>query len=763
MVLATKLKNIKPVTKLICWILVVILAFGSLFYAIDVGTAFCYFESPKIIVSKDVEKDGYKVYDSPSFAGYVSPAVWSAKSAYNHLMTDDVKAFLLEHKDEYIQKGLSEYAVACRENEGYLSDAHFYYTYEVDYNNQTIVIGDDYDNPQLSVGENAIKKHLEDSFNSYLNNEYFSDNNDSSTFDEVVEGVYYFIKNNDTNKVYTNASKDISIDSVKKKDFYYIFTNGKVTSSKEMNSVLYGEEICNKNENIDFIVYLDTSVGVFTNFSDMYNTFKNKNLLFETIMAILLAIMFIILSIFLLNVSGKKKEDGKVGRSFVDYIPFEVHFLLTGSVITGLIALVATTNDCSSPYRFLLSDYLWERKICTVLCVLVWLALMEWVSSIIRNAKSGRPFYKNVFVAWAAVTAFKGTKNIVQKTRKLIEYKPDNFKKSIVWFLAGYGAINAILFVFQIIWSCFSYKSALGIAFAIINIILLVGINIASVIFVSKYVISLDTIISSAHNHTTPNVDYNTLPNSLKLLVDSINNSQQELQQAVSKAVKDERMRTELITNVSHDLRTPLTSVINYVDLLKQCDITDETAIEYIDVLEEKGNRLKRLIDDLIEASKLSSGIITLNMVTLNLSELATQAVVEHQKDFEENNLSLVFKGDKNNVMAFSDGAKTYRVIENLLSNARKYSAKGTRVYADVYSEGDTSVFEIKNVSSQPLDITPQELIERFVRGDSSRNTQGNGLGLSIADNLCSAMNGMLEISIDGDLFKARVILNTTE
>ncbi|MBR3150023.1 MAG: HAMP domain-containing histidine kinase, partial [Eubacterium sp.] len=209
----------------------------------------------------------------------------------------------------------------------------------------------------------------------------------------------------------------------------------------------------------------------------------------------------------------------------------------------------------------------------------------------------------------------------------------------------------------------------------------------------------------------------------------------------------------------SHDLKTPLTSVINYVDLLKGCDIEDKKAKEYIVVLDEQGKKLKRLIDDLIEASKITSGVINIELININLSELATQAVVEHQQEFSNNGLELVFKGDKKNISAFADGSKTYRIIENLISNARKYSLKGTRVYSDVYETENYSIFEIKNTSAEQLDISVNELKERFVRGDKSRTNEGNGLGLSIADNLCKAQGGHLNITIDGDLFKVQVML----
>ncbi|MDE5996436.1 MAG: HAMP domain-containing histidine kinase, partial [Eubacterium sp.] len=249
------------------------------------------------------------------------------------------------------------------------------------------------------------------------------------------------------------------------------------------------------------------------------------------------------------------------------------------------------------------------------------------------------------------------------------------------------------------------------------------------------------------------------LPQSLKILADGLESTNAQLQQAVIKAVKDERTKTELITNVSHDLKTPLTSVINYIDLLQKCDIEGEDAKKYMAVIAEKSNKLKRLIEDLIEASKVSSGNVTINKTLINLNELATQAVVEETADIEKNNLQIIFEEavDKHIVMA--DGTKIYRVFENLLSNARKYSAPGSRVYARVYSDMHYGYFEIKNISKEPLNISADELTERFVRGDQSRSQDGNGLGLSIAKELCRLNNGELIINIDGDLFKATVKL----
>lgn len=254
-------------------------------------------------------------------------------------------------------------------------------------------------------------------------------------------------------------------------------------------------------------------------------------------------------------------------------------------------------------------------------------------------------------------------------------------------------------------------------------------------------------------------IDTAKLPQCLKTLADSLDEKNAALQEAVIKAVKDERTKTELITNVSHDLKTPLTSVINYIDLLKKCEIRDETAVKYMGVIDEKANRLKRLIEDLIEASKVSTGNVVLHKTKINLNELATQAIVEYADDFEKNGLDLIFDETAQKHIVFADGTKIFRVFENLLSNAKKYSAPESRVYARLYSDNENGYFEIKNISKDPLNISAEELMERFVRGDKSRSEEGNGLGLSIAKELCSLNGGGLTISIDGDLFKATVRL----
>ena len=227
--------------------------------------------------------------------------------------------------------------------------------------------------------------------------------------------------------------------------------------------------------------------------------------------------------------------------------------------------------------------------------------------------------------------------------------------------------------------------------------------------------------------------------------------------------MKSERFKTELITNVSHDIKTPLTSIINYVDLLEKEEINNETAKEYIDVLSRQSTRLKKLIDDLLEASKVSTGNISVNLMKFELGILLSQALGEYEERFEKNNLHVVLNKPDEMLFVMADNRHMWRVFDNVLNNIAKYTQQGTRVYIDAKRNGKNVEISFRNISKDALNISGDELMERFVRGDSSRNTEGSGLGLSIAKSLTEVQNGKLDIQIDGDLFKVLLTFPLSE
>ncbi|HIX32563.1 MAG TPA: HAMP domain-containing histidine kinase [Candidatus Gemmiger avium] len=235
---------------------------------------------------------------------------------------------------------------------------------------------------------------------------------------------------------------------------------------------------------------------------------------------------------------------------------------------------------------------------------------------------------------------------------------------------------------------------------------------------------------------------------------EDLNRISEGMSAAVDERLRSERFKTDLITNVSHDLKTPLTSIINYVDLLQKQPLEPQAA-EYAAVIARQGQRLKKLTEDLVEASKASSGSLPVNAEPTDLAELLTQAVGEYAPRLEKSNLEPVLQLPGEPVWSMLDGRLTWRVVDNLLSNACKYSQPGTRVYVEAEQREGRAWLRVKNISRQQLNIPADELMERFVRGDSSRTTEGSGLGLNIARSLAELQNGEFGLAIDGDLFKA--------
>lgn len=255
-------------------------------------------------------------------------------------------------------------------------------------------------------------------------------------------------------------------------------------------------------------------------------------------------------------------------------------------------------------------------------------------------------------------------------------------------------------------------------------------------------------------------IDIEQLHGEEKSLAEAINNIGEGLLHAVDDSTKNERMKADLITNVSHDIKTPLTSIINYVNLMKLEKIDNERVQGYIKILDEKSQRLKQLTADLVEASKISSGNVKLDMQVIDLVELVYQTSGEFNEKFEQKELTIVTKLPKTAVLIRADGRQLYRVIENLYNNVAKYALEKTRVYVDIAYVEEKVVFSIKNVSEHSLareNSNAGDLTERFIRGDSSRTTEGSGLGLSIAKSLTVLMGGVFDIKVDGDLFKASI------
>lgn len=609
--------------------------------------------------------------------------------------------------------------------------------------------------------EKSYDNYVKTQVSQYKNYEYWG----------IKDGIEYIIIKN--NKVAYKTS-DLSVKEIMAKHDSFKIENGKIFSEeipeKTLKSIMQSYSGNFKAKDYSLYAYINTSknepnVSNYFEATRQFNDYAGKvndNLVKLAIIDVILLAASFVIAFYYFKIVGKKDDDSPAKLIFIDYIPLLLQLGIVGGGGFGLVMLMIAVNETIYDTSILVAIF-------AGICFVCWVLLFELCCSVARYSKSGKKFYKHLLLYWLGFALFHIFKFIIKLivkffkawhkfnkklfgTFKLYAYKPKTFVRNIILLSLAFFAGNIGLMIIIVLFFA-SDIPVFGFIFIVGDLVA----NTFALRAVCKYFKALDEIIYASSQHIDVPMAIDTFPQSLKILADSMKYTNVELQNAITKAVKDERLRAELITNVSHDLKTPLTSIITYVDLLKNCDIADPKAQEYIHVLDDKGAKLKRLIDDLIEASKVTSGNVSVNLAPMNLSELCLQSTVDVQQDFDKNNLNLVVKQGEKPVTVTADGAKTFRVIENLLSNARKYSARGSRVYVSVYEQGGKGIFEIKNISAQPLDITPDELTERFVRGDKSRTAEGNGLGLSIAKELCKVQNGELELSIDGDLFKAKV------
>lgn len=464
--------------------------------------------------------------------------------------------------------------------------------------------------------------------------------------------------------------------------------------------------------------------------------------------------------LILIAKSGRYKKDDEVYMAPLDNMWVEVRTAIDGAIVffcgwLFLDELFSLSN----------SFVVINAVLMTALAVVVAAALLDLILYITRHIKN-RDLGKSFMVAWIFNKIIKGIWSFFRKNKEKLKDKIKAAKQKYIYVgdveievkrkTLGVVIINIIVGGFALF-----LMAAENFGFAIFIILVLFlfdcYILLRGIRFVGA-VKRLFRVTSEIRNgEENAKVDYTAIPTAFHKTADDLMGISDGIKNAVDKAMQNEKMKTELITNVSHDLKTPLTSIINYVDLLQKCDIEDETAQSYLQVLSEKSDRLKHLIEDLVEASKASSGAINVHTVSVSVNEFINQLTGEHAEGLSEKNLNVIVTLPDEDIIVKADSNLLYRVLENLVVNVKKYAMEHTRVYISAQRSENTAKIIIKNISAAPLNMTPEELKSRFVRGDESRSTSGNGLGLSIAENLCNLMKGKLDLAIDGDLFTATV------
>lgn len=487
-------------------------------------------------------------------------------------------------------------------------------------------------------------------------------------------------------------------------------------------------------ENVVLVIGVDTQLSAK---DDLYNAKVEYMRLHPWIKvsiagAFISGIGWILTLVYLTLVSGRREGDDKIRLSFVDKVKTELMiagFVLLSSELVFLLGRVSSKT----------SDVTGLLVASGTVSFIIDTLFLTFYLSMVRRMKA-EVMWENSFVYWL--------KTGIQKT-----FRERNVTVRILAIFAFH-----MLVCFVLATGAFHFGNVACL------LLLLIFSGLEAYVILRKAV-EHDQILRGVEKITggalSYKIDEEDLHGENKKLAKAINNIGTGLLHAVDDNTKNERMKADLITNVSHDIKTPLTSIINYVNLIKMERIDNERVKNYIRVLDEKSQRLKQLTEDLVEASRISSGNVKLDMHKIDIVELVYQTAGEFNEKFESKELTIVTKLPKSAVFIRADGRQLYRVIENLYNNVAKYALEKTRVYVDVQTGEEKVVFSIKNVSEKSLAVensNVDDLTERFIRGDSSRTTEGSGLGLSIAKNLTSLMGGVFAIGVDGDLFKAAIV-----
>ena len=457
-------------------------------------------------------------------------------------------------------------------------------------------------------------------------------------------------------------------------------------------------------------------------------------------MPICMVLSVLILLYLLISVGHKKGVKG-ISTSDFDKIPLEIICFIATCVI-GIITVLLMEGINTTEIEVILSLTFTVYFTTFIICSIIF-------DTVVKRIKS-KTFWKTTLTGKLIIMLLKPIhkfENFIQEVRGTSKYFSNTIKKFIIFFCIE-------VFLAFIVFVLFRSDTLL---FLLLEFIL-VAIFILRIIKAISDYDKIQTKLKEMYegNNQTQLNEEEFIPE-FHQSVSYLNDISNGLENAIQDRMKSERLKTELITNVSHDIKTPLTSIINYVDLIKQENIQNEKVNEYIGILDNKSQRLKKLIEDLVEASKVSTGNVKLNLEKINIVELINQAVGEFEDKFNLKGLDIVIDSNENEIYIIADSRYMYRIIENLFSNISKYALENSRVYIDLVKEDDKVYIKMKNISKEKLNIPAEELMQRFVRGDKSRTTEGSGLGISIAQNLTEIQNGKFNLIVDGDLFKVEL------
>ena len=576
-------------------------------------------------------------------------------------------------------------------------------------------------------------------------------------YTEGSTNLTYLFADKETQTIYTNkkayssyAQLEQNLEKIFKEKAYavvYPELSECVTNIPDADLQVWNHTIAQSFDTKDFVfaVSVDTKFSVADSMADEAENYKTYSKLMFPMLAgaVFGSVLWLIGMVWLTVTAGRKPKDEEIHLNGFDRWYTEIAagtvigIWLAGTIISG--TLIAN------------SSLGYSHAVVTVIitCLICGTYTMAWFLigylSLVRRIKAGT-LWKNSLIRKVLKWIGKCSGKIADFARAFSR----NTAEKIKVLLVG----GAFLFLqFLIIGCVFSGAGVFLLA--------LMAVDVAVMIFAIRKADGLDLIMDGLKKISDGELQYkiktDTLTGKQKVMAEYINNIGGGLDAAVENSLKKERMQTELITNVSHDLKTPLTSIINYVDLMKRENPTDPKIQEYLRILDEKSQRLKVLTEDVVEASKASTGNIKLEMNDIDFVEMVQQVIGEFEEKFQEKNLTMMVHFTDEPSIIYADGQRMWRVLENVFGNVVKYAMEGTRVYAEISNRNKKVTFSLKNISAQPLNISADELTERFIRGDVARNTEGSGLGLSIAKSLTELQGGEFKLYLDGDLFKVMI------
>ena len=578
-----------------------------------------------------------------------------------------------------------------------------------------------------------------------------------------VKNIKYIAINKDTNEVYSNTDYKTIEDfkkNIKGKCDVYVSSNDYNTSyTKEIKNKTYEKANVNKElgDVLNYNLYdFDVCISINQNFENYgyYDKVSEIKIDFDSevfYFKIIIVSSIISLILFIVSISIYKKMKCEVldrnsfYLKFYKIIPLEIYIIVGILLLYSLIGIIKTGYSVYYYYNVL------DHLVYTFICIFGLLAIAYILRKEIKSFDKPIEILKTSLIVRVLILGKKTlkdtnkvTKSVPLAKRIIILAALSVGVGTIGWFIGFLFGSTLLLFLF-------------GPILSLTIVILYVYYLIKKLAYLSYIMEGTERIKGGDIHYKLDIIGDDNFSN----LAENINNIGEGLDKAIYNQLKSERLKSELITNVSHDLKTPLTSIINYIELIKkEEDIKPEHIKDYVNVLDSKSKRLKVLIEDLFEASKASSGNLELNMEKIDITQLLRQAIGEMEEKLSKANLDLKLRVPEEKTYIMADGKKLYRVLENLLSNISKYSLDNTRVYIDIIEEDDKVKLTMKNISSYELNFDPEEIMERFKRADESRNTEGSGLGLAIARDLVSLQGGKMSIEIDGDLFKSVVEFN---